>query len=327
MKYSNEQILNMYEQMVLSRVYEETAVKLLAEGKIRCGAWHMALGQEATQIGCISALDLDDFYSPTHRCHGVLVNKLDINDFTAECLCKATGNVRGKSASIHISSIDDGVLMANGILGASMPIAVGYAMAMKKLNKKGAVVAVIGDSASNEGNFYEAINLAAIMEAPIVFFIENNGIGFTNPISNATKAEDLSLKGVAVGIPGVTVDGNDVIAVREAVEVALEKARQGQPSIVEAKCIRYSSHAIGGSPETRDPAFIEEAMKNDPIKNYQKVLMDLGILNQEKVDEIYGKMQKLSSDAFEYAINSPDPTREDVVDYSLVYTNFGGDLV
>lgn len=326
MSYSKEQMLEMYEKMVLSRVYEETIIELLTRGKIQGGAWHLGIGQEASGIGCISALGPDDYYGPTFRNHGILAARMDINRFTAECMCKETGHVRGKSAIVHIADFDDHIIMANGILGAAMPIAVGFAVALKRQNKKGVVVAVIGDGASNEGNMYEALNMAGIMEAPIVFFIENNGIGFTNPISNATRAEDLSLKGVAVGIPGVTVDGNDVLAVREAVEAAIERAQAGQPSVVEAKTVRLRVHAEGLSAETRDPKYLEEAWKNDPIPRFEKVLKDMGILNQEKITEIYDNAKKLSLDAFEYGISSPFPSKESLCDMSLVYKTLGGEL-
>lgn len=326
MKYSNEQLFAMYEKMVLSRVYEETVIEFLAKGKIQGGAWHLAIGEEATQVGCLSALGPDDYFEPTFRCHGLLATKLDINKFTAECLCKSTGYQRGKSAIVHISDFEYKILPANGILGAGMPIAVGYAVALKRMKKNGVVVALIGDGASNEGNFYEAINLAGIMEAPIVFVIENNGIGFTNPISNATRAEDLSSKGAAVGIPGVTIDGNNVLAVREAVEAAIEKARTGHPSIVEAKTVRLRVHAEGLSAETRDPKLIEEAKKRDPILQYEKVLKDLGLLDEEKKSIQYDYAKKLSVDAFEFGFASPFSPKEDLCDISLVYKNLGGDL-
>lgn len=325
MKYSNGQLLKMYEQMVLARVYEELAIELLAKGKLTSGLWHFAIGEEAAQIGCISALGPKDYYATTHRCHAVMANKLDIKKWTAESMCKVTGYARGKSASVHIGSMKDRVLMANGVLGAGMPIAVGFAQSLKIDKKEGVVVAVTGDGASNEGNFYEAINMAGILGAPIVFFIENNGIGYSTPISNATRVQDLSLKGVAVGIPGVTVDGTDVLAVREVMDAALEKARKGTPSIVEAKCVRYLEHSVG-MPETRDSKLIEEAKKNDPIKKYEKALKELGLLDQAKIDEIYKRSQAVSEDAFDYGFSSPDPTREDTVDLKLVYKNLGGVL-
>lgn len=326
MNYSNEQLLSMYQKMVLSRVYEEKVIELLAMGKIQGGAWHLAIGQEAAQVGCISALGPNDFFGPTHRCHGVLATKLDINKYTAECLCKGTGYQRGKAAIVHIASMEDKIFPANGILGAGAPIAVGFAMAMKRKKQDGVIVSMIGDGASNEGNYYEALNLAGIMEAPIVFFIDNNGIGFTNPIDNATRVQDLSAKGAAVGIPGVTVDGNDVLAVREAVEAAIEKARTGQPSIIEAKSIRFRPHAEGLSAETRDPKMIEEAKNNDPIIRYEKILKDLDILNDEKISEIYANMTKLSLDSFEYGFSSPYPSKEETCDINLIYKTLGGDL-
>lgn len=325
MKYSNEQLLKMHERMVLSRVYEETALEYLNQGKLMYGAWHLAIGEEGTQIGCISALGPNDYYSPTHRCHGVLANKLDIRKFTAECICKETGYSRGKSASVHIGSMKERVLMADGILAAGMPIAVGFAESLKLNNKPGVVVAVIGDGASNEGNFYESINLAAIMESPIVFFIENNGMGMSNPIANATRIADLSLKGGAVGIPGVTVDGTDILAVREAVEAAIENAGKGYPSIVEAKCVRYRAHSEGMA-DARDKKEIEDAKKNDPIQKFEKVLSGLGLLNQEKIEEVNKRMRTISVDAFDYALSSPYPTKEDTLDFNLVYKDLGGIL-
>jgi pyruvate dehydrogenase E1 component alpha subunit len=327
MKYSNEQMLDMYEKMVLSRVYEETVIELLGQGRIQGGAWHLAIGEEAAQTGCISALGPDDFLEPTFRCHGQMASRMDINKFTAECLCRKTGYQRGISAIVHLTCIDEKIITSNGILGAGMPIAVGYAMSLKRKKKDAVVVAMIGDGASNEGNFYEAINMAGIMEAPIVFFIENNGIGFTNPISNATRAQDLSAKGTAVGIPGVTVDGNDVLAVREAVEAAIKKAKEGIPSIVEAKTVRLRPHAEGLSVETRDPKYIEEAKKNDPIMRYEKVLKELDVLNDKKISEIYTNMKKLSVEAFEFGLASPYPSKEDLCDEGLVFKTLGGELL
>ncbi len=326
MKYSNEEMLSMYEKMVLSRVYEEMSIELLAQGRIQDGAWHLAIGQEAAQIGCLSALGPNDYFGAHHRSHGLLATKLDINKFTAECMCRDTGQLRGKVAIVHIYDEEEKLLPVNGILGAGMPIAVGHAVGLKRQNKDSVVVATIGDGASHEGNFYEAINLAAIMEAPIVFFIDNNSMGFTVPIESTTKVQDLSAKGAAVGIPGVTVDGNNVIAVREAVEAAIERARKGEPSIVEAKSVRIRAHAEGVASETRDPKIIEEAKKKDPINNYEKVLRDLDILDDEKIAKIYEDCKKKSLAAYEYAIASDYPSKESLLDLNLVYKSLGGDL-
>ena len=319
MTYSNEELLRMYKDMVLARMYEEIAMEYLTQGALKFGSWHLALGEEATQTGSLSALKEGDFYAPTHRCHGALAQKLDLKKFTAESVCKATGYQRGKAATVHIGDLDSGVLNVNGILGAGAPIAVGFATGLKKQGKKGAVLYVIGDGASNEGNFAEAVNLAGAWGAPIVFFIENNGMGMTVATDVATRCHDLSQKGAAAGLPGVTVDGTDVVAVREAVDLALEKARNGQPSIVEAKCCRYESHSVGVPDVGRDPSVVAEAKKNDPVEKHEKLLRSLGSLNDDLKTEMYEDTRKRCVEAFEYAIASPDQTPEMVLDLNLVY--------
>lgn len=319
MKYSNEELLKMYQNMVLSRVYENEGIKCLQKGVFQYGTWHLALGEEATQTGSISALQKGDFYAPTHRCHGALAQKLDIKKFTAESVSKATGYQRGKAATVHIGDLDEGVLNVNGILGSGGPIAVGFAKGLQLQGKKGAVLYVIGDGASNEGNFAEALNLAGILSAPIVFFIENNGMGWTVPTEVATRCSDLSQKGAGAGVPGVTVDGTDVLAVREAVDLALEKARNGKPSIVEAKCCRFEPHSYGLPDVGRDPKVVEAGKRNDPIEKYEKLLRGMGILDDVLKAEIYEEAHTRSIEAYEYAAASPDQTPEMVLDLSLVY--------
>lgn len=320
MNYSSKELLKMYKDMVLSRVYEETGIKYLKKGAFKYGTWHLALGEEATQTGSISALQQGDFYAPTHRCHGALAQKMDIKKFTAESVCKATGYQRGKAATVHIGDFQEGVLNVNGILGGGGPIAVGFAKGLQMQGKKGAVLYVIGDGASNEGNFAEAINLAGALNAPIVFFIENNGMGYTVPTEVATRCTDLSQKGVGAGIPGVTVDGTDVVAVREAVELALEKARNGQPSIVEAKCCRYEPHSYGLPDIGRDPKVVEEGKKNDPIEKHERLLRSMGILDDALKSEIYEEAKTRSIEAYEYAVESPDQAPEMVLDLGIVYS-------
>lgn len=320
MNYSSKELLKMYKNMVLSRVYEEIGVKYLKKGAFKYGTWHLAFGEEATQTGSISALQKGDFYAPTHRCHGALAQKMDIKKFTAESVCKATGYQRGKAATVHTGDFEEGVLNVNGILGSGGPIAVGFAKGLQMQGKKGAILYVIGDGASNEGNFAEAINLAGALNAPIVFFIENNGMGYTVPTEVATRCTDLSQKGAGAGIPGVTVDGTDVVAVREAVELALEKARNGQPSIVEAKCCRYEPHSYGLPDVGRDPKVVEEGKRNDPIEKHERLLRSMGILDDALKSEIYEEAKTRSIEAYEYAIKSPDQTPEMVLDLGIVYS-------
>lgn len=321
MRYTNDELLKMYRDMVLSRVYETVGVEYLQKGAFKYGTWHLAFGEEAAQTGSLSALQKGDFYAPTHRCHGALAQKLDLRKFTAECVGKATGYQRGKAATVHIGDLESGVLNVNGILGSGGPIAVGFAKGLQMQGRGGAVLFVTGDGASNEGNFAEALNLAGILDAPVVFFIENNGMGWTVPTEAATRCKNLSQKGVWGGIPGVTVDGTDVLAVREAVDRALEQARQGKPSVVEARCVRYEPHSYGLPDVGRDPAVVEAGKRNDPIEKYEKKLRALGLLDDGLKAEIWADTRARCVDAYEFAAASPDQTPEDVLDLGLVYAS------
>lgn len=327
MNYSKEQLVDMYTDMIRARVYEEVTLEKMENGEIAYGAWHMAMGEEAAKIGVIRAIGPDDYLMPNYRCHGSMALMLDMRKFTAECLNKAEGYGKGISSSVHITSIqEDHILPANGVLGASGPIAVGYALALKKQGKPGAVLTICGDSASNEGNFLESLNIAAVMNAPVVFLIENNGIGYSTPISSTCRLKHLSDRAAAFGIEGVTVDGNDVAAVRSAVEAALQKARCGEPSIVELMTFRYRPHSEGISEEPYVLEHLEEAKKNDPIDRMTAQLIQNGMITQERIDEIRAAARKESEDAYEYAIALDYPTREQVTDLNLVYQTLGEGL-
>jgi pyruvate dehydrogenase E1 component alpha subunit len=328
LEYSNEELLKMYTDMMDFRQYEEVTIERLEKGELTDGAWHMGIGQEATQIGTLSALGPDDWYSPTHRCHGVMAVKLDKKKFTAECLCRKTGYLRGKGSSVHIGSFDDRVLPANGILGAGSAIAAGFALGLKRQGNAGVVVSVIGDSASNEGNFYEAMNLAAITNAPVVFVIENNQMGSNTLIKNSTKLVDLAKKAITANIPGVVVDGNDIVAVRKIMEEAIENARKGQPSVVEAKTCRYRPHSEGSVPSQMPKEIVEEFKKKDPIDQMEKLLREKGLLDDEKIKAVKDWKRKEANEAFDYALSCEYPTFEETVDIRLVYADAetGGEL-
>jgi len=223
--------------------------------------------------------------------------------------------------------MEERILPVAGILGSGTAIAAGFAWSLKRAKKDGVVVTVIGDGASNEGAFYEGINIAANFEAPIVFFIENNGMGVSVPIADATKLENLSEKGAAVGITGVTVDGSDAVAVREATEAAINKARAGQPSIVEAKTYRCQAHSEGMVDAGKPDGYMEAAKENDPIKKYEKMLEEMGLVDTQRKAEIHKAKKELSIEAFEWALASPYATKEESMDPSLVFKTLGGDLV
>lgn len=325
MKYSNEELLKMYEDMVNYRVYEEVTIELLEKGKLRDGAWHLGMGMEATQIGCVSAMKPNDWYTPTHRCHGILSVYLDKRKFTAECMVRKDGYMRGKGASVHIGSKADHLLPANGILGASAPIGAGFALGLKRQGKDDVVISVTGDSATAEGNFYEALNMAAITHAPVVFVIENNLMGSATYIKDTTLLTNLSDKAAAAGLKGVTVDGNDVVAVREAMEKAIEDARKGEPSVVECKTIRYRPHSEGSADSAMDPELVMEyKATKDPIMRMENLLKAMKVVDDGKIEEIYQEARESALDAYEYAVGCDYPTFEDSVDINVIYADAGG---
>lgn len=326
MNYSKDELLKFYEQLVLGRKYEEKIITFLGKGKLQ-GFFHLGIGQEAAQVGVINALGPNDYLVPTHRFHPGLVNKLDIKKLTAELFGKSSGYNRGKAFTFHISSKAEKLLPVNGMLGAGIPEAVGYAWALKQDKQDSVVVCVLGDGTASEGNVHEGMNIAALLGVPIVFYIENNGWAISCPVEEQTKVKNLSVRAAAYGMPGETIDGNDVIQVKETLEKAITKAKNGEPNVVEAKTYRWRGHFEGDPGFYRDPQKHEAALEDDCIKRMEKLLIEQGVTNQV-FEEIADKVQLLIDDAFEYAENEPLPTPEDILDLNQVYaTNPGGDLL
>lgn len=326
MSYSNGELRKMYENLVLGRKYEEKIMNLVGQGKI--GAfYHLAMGQEGVGVGIAHALGPNDYLQPTFRSHPALVSILDLKKMTAELLGKVSGYNGGKASTIHVCSKEDRVLPSNGILGTSVPLAAGFALALKQDKKDAVIVAVIGDGAFAEGNVYEGLNIISLLKLPVVVFIENNQWAVSNPVSNHASVSDLATRASAYGLTGVTIDGNDVVKVRETLEAAIAKARKGEPNLVEAKTYRWRGHFEGDPCAYRDPKEFEEAKKGDPLKKMAKKLLEKGVLTESDLEKIDAAMQKKVDEAFEYALNEPIPTREQTLDLNMVYaSNLGGDL-
>lgn len=326
MSYSNGELRKMYEKLVLARKYEEKIMNLVSQGKI--GAfYHLAMGQEAVGVGIAHALGNNDYLQPTFRSHPALVSLLDLKKMTAELLGRTTGYNGGKASTIHICSKEDHVLPSNGILGTSVPLAAGFALALKQNKKAGVVVAVIGDGAFAEGNVYEGLNIIALLKLPVVVFIENNQWAVSNPVSSHASVADLASRASAYGLTGVTIDGNDVVKVRETLEAAIAKAREGEPNLVEAKTYRWRGHFEGDPCAYRDPQEFAEAKKGDPLPKMAKTLLEKGILLEKDLGEIDRAMQQKVDEAFDYALSCPIPTKEQTLDLNMVYaSNLGGDL-
>jgi len=318
LKESNEQLVELMEKMLVIREFETTVQKHFAEGEIP-GFVHLYLGEEAVGVGACSALGKEDYITSTHRGHGhLLARGGDIKKMMAEIFGKATGYNKGKGGSMHIADVSLGILGANGIVGAGLPIAAGAGITSQVLDEDSVTICFFGDGASNRGTFHEAINMASVWNLPVVFVCENNMYAISMPQYRADgrkgqNIKDVSDRAVAYGISGVTVDGNDVMAVREAVVEAVKKARSGGgPSLVECKTYRHRGHFEGDPTVYRSDEELEQWKKKDPINRYKKVLEDQEILDEDGFNELREKVRGQIDEALQFAQDSPEPDPSEV---------------
>ncbi|ACS90690.1 MULTISPECIES: thiamine pyrophosphate-dependent dehydrogenase E1 component subunit alpha [Thermococcus] len=311
-----EKLLWIYETMVKIREHEERVAELFAQGKIP-GFVHLYIGEEAVATGVMAHLRKEDFITSTHRGHGHFIAKGgNIKASMAELFGKATGICKGKGGSMHIADLDVGELGANGIVGGGIPHAVGAALGIKLNGLDNVAVAFFGDGASNQQNFHEAINLAAIWKLPVVFVCENNLYQISLPYSKQQAIKSVAERAVAYGIPGVSVDGQDVFAVYEVAKEAIERARNGEgPTIIEAKTYRYRGHFEGDPQIYRSKEEIEWWKNNkDPITIFEKTVLEKGLLTKEELDAVREKVKKEIEEAIKFAEESPWPKPEELLE-------------
>jgi pyruvate dehydrogenase E1 component alpha subunit len=291
-----------YKVMYRTRRFEEEVFEFYKRG-LMPGLAHLYLGQEAVAAGACAALKDTDYIGSTHRGHGHLVARgADLRRMMAEILGKATGYSKGKGGSMHIMAMDKGILGANGIVGGGIPIAVGAAYSAKLRKSDAVTLSFFGDSASNEGVFHESVNMAAAWDLPVVFVIENNLYGISVDIRRVTKEHRLSKRSVAYGIPGVTVDGNDVFAVYREVGKAVERARKGEgPAIIECLTYRWQGHHVGDPGVYRPESEVVEWKVRDPIA----VLENKQILRPEEISAIRAEVDEEIAGACAFAEESP----------------------
>jgi pyruvate dehydrogenase E1 component alpha subunit len=314
MENSNDFLLNLYTTMVLIRNFELMAEKLFLEGELP-GFLHLYIGEEAIATGVMANLRKDDFITSTHRGHGHMIAKgADINRMMAELYGKETGYCKGKGGSMHIADFSLGVLGANGVVGGGLPIAVGAGLGIKMKKGDQIVVAFFGDGASNTGSFHESLNFASIYKLPVIFVLENNRYASTASTQATTAIENISDRAVAYGIPGITIDGNDVIAVYETTQEMVKRARDGGgPSLIEAKTYRIKGHFVGDPELYRNKKEVVEFWLNEPIKKFEKRLEREKILNSAEKKNIWESAQKKIKEAVIFAKESPIPDGNDAL--------------
>jgi pyruvate dehydrogenase E1 component alpha subunit len=305
-------LLEMLRRMLLIRRFEEEVVRLADRGEI-VGAAHSYIGEEAVAVGACLALRDDDYMTGNHRSHGHPIAKGgQVQRAMAELFGKRTGYCKGKGGSMHLADFSIGILGESGILGSSIPTAVGAALGSKLQGNDRVAVAFFGDGASNEGVFHESINLAAIWKLPVIFLCENNQYAVTSSFKTMVATENISDRAAGYDIPGVLVDGQDAIAMYEVVSEAVARARASQgPSLIEGRTYRYLDHSLGLSRIVRAPYRTEEEVEvwkqRDPIVIHQQQLLSHGIATQMEIDHIDAQVLQEIEAAVEFARQSPYP--------------------
>jgi pyruvate dehydrogenase E1 component alpha subunit len=310
-------LLDLFARMARIRAFERKVQELFKRGKLP-GFVHLYIGEEAVAVGACSVLVDSDKITSTHRGHGHLLAKgADPKLMMAELLGRETGYCKGKGGSMHIVDYSLGILGANGIVGGGIPIASGSGLADRVLGREHVTVCFFGDGASNQGVLHEAMNLCAIWSLPVVFLCENNHYTEWMRTEDITAGE-IADRSKAFGIPGAQVDGNDVLAVREEAQRAVDRARAGEgPSLIEAETYRHHGHNEGEevfSGPYRPQDEIDEWVVRDPLVLFRDQLVERGAAPAERFEEIEERERALIEDAYEYAEGSPLPKPESVHD-------------
>lgn len=320
MHEDSETLLALYRTMVTIRKFETLAGEMFAAGKIP-GFIHLSIGQEASSVGVCSVLRPDDYITTTHRGHGHVIAKgADLKKMFAELMGRKTGYCKGKGGSMHIADFSIGILGANGVVAGGFPIAVGAGLSIKLRKTDQVVVCFFGDGASNRGTFHEALNMAAIWKLPILFVCENNCYASTTRTSYACSVVDIASRAKGYNIPGVSVDGNDLLAVREAAADAVDRARRGEgPTLLENKTYRRRGHFEGDPQKYRKQEEVAEwEQKNDPLFRFTSTLKKKKILTQELEKEIQEKVEGELREAVQFAEASDFPKPEEALEGMFV---------
>jgi acetoin:2,6-dichlorophenolindophenol oxidoreductase subunit alpha len=316
MELSRDVQMDLHRRMVRIRLFEEAAGKLAEAAKLP-GFLHLYVGQEAVASGVCAALTDDDQITSTHRGHGHLVAKGgQFNEMMAELMGKSTGYCKGKGGSMHISNLDVGMLGANGIVGAGAPIAVGAGFANKYKGNGNVAVAFFGDGSTNIGAFHEAANMACALKLPVVFACENNEYAEFTAREKTMAITDIVDRAAGYGMPGVIVDGMDVVAIHEAATEAVARARRGEgPSLIEAKTYRFYNHHgvqnLGLKYRTDDE--VAQWRERDPIFSFEERMIETGTATRDDIDTVWAELRADIDTAIEFAEASPVPTADQLL--------------
>ena len=316
-KPNPKETVDLLRRMSLVRAFEEKLSALYAERQV-VGLLHLAIGQEAVAVGALSLLRADDYVYGGHRSHGHAIAKgADINKLMAEIAGRATGYCGGKGGSMHIVAKECGFITATGVVGGTIPLALGAAFAAKERKKGQLAVVFFGDGAGQVGPFHESLNIASLWQLPVIFICENNGYAEFTPLSAHTKVERLARHAKTYGIPASTVDGNDLFAVREAMTKAIAICRAGKgPVFVECLTHRMRGHYEGDPAKYRELSQLAEWKKKDPIARVARTLKSKKAITDKELEAIEDEARARVEKAANFSLASPWPA-DDTVDQQV----------
>lgn len=315
-----DQLLSMYYHLRLTRALEERLGILYRQGKI-LGGVYLSTGQEAVSVGAAATLGPGDVIVPSHRDLGAhLVRGIEPREVLAQYLGRVGGLSRGRDGNVHFGDVARGDIAFLSPMADGIPVAAGVALGLKRHGKARVAMTWFGEGAASRGDFHEGVNLAAVLCVPVVFVCNNNQFAYSTPLGRQTRVPDIAVRAAGYGIPGVTVDGTDVVAVYGAVHEAVERARRGEgPSLIECKTMRVRGHSEHDDAWYVPKALLEEWRAKDPIGRYERRLRDSGMLDDEKEAEVAKRISAELEAAIAWAEASPFPDPAEVEDG--VYTS------
>ena len=308
---TQEEYLELYYQMVIIRLVEESAAQLYQQGKIG-GFLHLYIGQEAVSTGLISARKPQDRVITAYRDHGVAINVgIPAKLVLAELLGKASGVSKGKGGSMHMADVTKNFWGGHAIVGAHLPIAAGLALGDQYQDHQAVTICMFGDGATNIGYFHEALNLSKVWNLPVLWVCENNQYGMGTAVERASAVSEIRQKALGYNMPNSRVDGMDVLAVRQAAQEVLEQIRNGSgPYLMEIVTYRYRGHSMGDPERYRKQEEVKRWEENDPIGIYRKYLISNQIFEESQLDELDQKAESEVKEAVRFAEESPEPPAE-----------------
>jgi pyruvate dehydrogenase E1 component alpha subunit len=313
-KLTPEQLLEMFHWLKLIRAFDERLSKLVRQGQVRSGVY-TGIGQEAIIVGTCYGLRTEDFICPLHRDLGAFLMKgVEPRVMMSQMFGKTTGLSKGRDSALHSGVNELGIFGNTSMLGANLPVAAGLALTYKMEKTDNVVVAYFGEGASNVGDFHEALNFAGVQQLPVLFICENNQYAYSVPVEKSMAIDDVADRAHSYGFDGVAINGNDVLAVYQATQGALARARSGDgPTLIECKTYRWHGHSEHDKAFYRSDEELAMWESRDPIPTFTTYLRARHVLDDNTLKDIESRVNATIDDAVEFAMNAPDPSPEDAV--------------